>query len=139
MQWLETHGQELESAYPYHATDGSCKYDSAKGKVKSTSVHSVTKNSVSQLKAAIQNGPTAVAVQANTTPFGHYSGGIINTSACGTNTDHAIVAVGYAENYYIVRNSWGTGWGEKGYGRIAAVEGAGICGIQTNPVYPSTN
>jgi len=32
--------------------------------------------------------------------------------------------------YYIVKNSWGTGWGEAGYARIAAKDGAGVCGIQ---------
>ena len=52
---------------------------------------------------------------------------------CPTQIDHAIVAVGYGtENgvgYYIVRNSWGTSWGESGYIRIAEASGLGVCGI----------
>ena len=48
--------------------------------------------------------------------------------------DHAILAVGYGQEdnkwYYIVKNSWGSSWGEDGYIRIEATEdGAGICGV----------
>jgi cathepsin L len=74
-----------------------------------------------------------VAVEANKTVFQSYKSGILNSSACGTNLDHAITAVGYGTesgvDYYIVRNSWGAGWGDKGYIKIAAVKGEGICGI----------
>jgi len=91
------------------------------------------------LKAALNKGPVSVAVEADKTPFSHYTGGVINTTACGTNTDHAVTAVGYTDNYFIVRNSWGAGWGEKGYVRIKAVDGVGICAIQKNPVFPSTD
>jgi len=76
--------------------------------------------------------------------FQGYTGGILNDSSCGTNLDHAIAAVGYGskdgQDYYIVRNSWGSTWGDEGYIMIAAVEGtAGICGIQSQPSYPVTN
>ena len=55
--------------------------------------------------------------------------------------DHAVTIVGYGndgtQNYYIVRNSWGSSWGDKGYVKIAATPtGSGICGIQQFPVYP---
>jgi len=72
-----------------------------------------------------------------------YTGGVLNSSACGTQLDHAITAVGYGtegtQDYYIVRNSWGASWGDQGYIKIAAVEGRGICGIQMQSLYPSTN
>ena len=58
--------------------------------------------------------------------------------------DHAVTAIGYGndgtQNYYIVRNSWGPLWGDKGYVKIAAVPtGPGICGIQQFPVYPKVD
>jgi len=56
-------------------------------------------------------------------------------SCCGTLLDHAVIAVGYGsengKDYWILRNSWGTGWGESGYMRIAAsASGEGVCGVQ---------
>lgn len=74
-----------------------------------------------------------MTVDAEEYVFHHYFSGIITDNSCGTGLDHAILAVGYGiENgfeYYIVKNSWGADWGEKGYVRIAAVDGVGICGI----------
>ena len=66
----------------------------------------------------------------------------MDSKDCGTSLNHAIVAVGYGsedgKEYYIVRNSWGASWGDKGYIKIAVEEGKGICGIQMHSVYPST-
>lgn len=134
---------ELESVYPYTGVDGTCKYDSSKGKVKVTTYAAVKANSVDQLMAAIAQGPVSVAIEADKMVFQFYSGGIFNNSKCGTNLDHGVVAVGYGEEngtkYYIVRNSWGASWGESGYIRIAAVDGEGICGIQMDSVWPTAN
>jgi KDEL-tailed cysteine endopeptidase len=74
--------------------------------------------------------------------FQGYRGGIITEAdGCPTNIDHAILAVGYGnENgteYYIVKNSWGTSWGEDGYVRIEAIDGRkGVCGINQYVYYP---
>ena len=144
MNYIKTHGQELETAYPYTAVTGTCKYSAASGKVNVNTIANVTPSSVAQLKAAIAQGPTSVTVEADTAVFQQYTGGILNSKACGTNLDHAITAVGYgtdatAGDYYIVRNSWGASWGAKGYINIAAVDGVGICGIQQISVWPTTN
>jgi len=70
-----------------------------------------------------------------------YTGGVLDSANCGTSLDHAVEAVGYGTmdgtDYYIVRNSWGSSWGDRGYIKIAAVDGPGICGIQMHAVYPT--
>ena len=143
MSYTHQNGQELESAYTYTAKDGSCKFSKSKAKVHASNVTHVKSQSVSQLKAAIAKSPTAVSVEADKDAFRHYSSGVMNSKSCGTSTNHAIAAVGYgtagSQDYYIVRNSWGSGWGEKGYIRIAAVDGIGICAIQRAPAYATTD
>jgi len=72
-----------------------------------------------------------------------YTSGVMDSTACGTNLDHAVAAVGYGteggKDYYIVRNSWGASWGDQGYIKIAAVEGKGICGIQMQAYSATTD
>ena len=99
---------------------------------------------VSQLQAAITKQPVCVGVAANR-PFMHYSSGVLDTHMCGHKIDHAITAVGLGkdsktgQNYFIVRNSWGADWGEKGYIRISSdIGGYGVCGILGDSSYPET-
>ena len=142
-KFLESTAQDLESEYRYHAKDGTC--DRSKtGHVKVKTYKDVTKHSGDHLKAAIMETPVAVSVEADKNAFQRYKSGILNSRLCGENTDHAITAVGYGtegdKEYYIVRNSWGASWGEEGYIRIAVEKtGKGICGIQTDSCWPSTD
>lgn len=71
-----------------------------------------------------------------------YTGGILDTTKCGTNLDHAVTAVGYGtesgKDYLIVRNSWGPDWGEKGYIRMALdKDGSGVCGVLMDSAVPT--
>merc|ERR1719469_683411 len=78
------------------------------------------------LQAVGTVGVVSVGIQANQTEFKLYKSGIFN-GTCGRNLDHAVALVGYAtavDNgidaaYRILRNSWGTKWGEDGYMRLA--------------------
>lgn len=71
--------------------------------------------------------------------FKNYKRGIVNSPKCGTKVDHVVNAVGFGKdakgtNFYIIRNSWGPRWGDKGYIKIAASDvndGWGICSIQS--------
>lgn len=105
-----------------------------KGVVTVKNYTNVPAGSVSQLKAAIDKQPVSITLDANSDVFQSYSSGILDSAKCGTELDHAVMAVGYGtedgKDFYLVRNSWGNQWGDKGYIKIAAVDGKGICGIQ---------
>ena len=64
----------------------------------------------------------------------------MDSTLCGTNLDHAVLAVGYGtdaasgKEYWLVKNSWGDTWGDKGFVKIGFQSGEGVCGIQTAPV-----
>jgi C1A family cysteine protease len=142
MNYIKGAAQETESEYPYTAKNGACK--AAGGHVKVTSVNKVAGGSSAALKAAIDKGPVSVTVEADKSVFQGYRSGVLNSAACGTSLDHAITAVGYGvengQEYYLVRNSWGTSWGAQGYIKIATTpSGSGICGIQQVSVWPNTN
>jgi C1A family cysteine protease len=143
--YYETHGAIARDSYSYTASRGACQYDSlAHTAVEVSTYTDVTPNLEGQTKAAIAQQPISVAIQANQLVFQLYSGGVFDDSRCGDNLDHAVALVGYGtENgqaYYILRNSWGTTWGEQGYMKIADLgDGVGICGVQSAPTYPSTN
>ncbi|CDW72368.1 UNKNOWN [Stylonychia lemnae] len=140
--YLKTAKIMTMSSYPYVGNQQQCRYSSSKGVVGVTSFVSVTKNSPSALKQAIQVQPVSIAVAAAGSTFRLYKSGIITSSACGTSLDHAVLLVGYGsqngQSYWIVKNSWGTTWGESGYVRILddGKNGAGICGMLQMSSYP---
>ena len=141
--YLESHYTERENDYPYTARDGSCKYNGSKGVTKDKNYQRVTVNSPSALVSALNDGPVSVAIEADTSVFQSYKSGVISSTACGTNLDHGVLAVGYGTDpklgdYYLVKNSWGKNWGEKGYFRVKRTSSTspGICGIQKDASYP---
>jgi C1A family cysteine protease len=93
----------------------------------------VTSKSPDQLKAALNKGPVSVAIEADKAVFQQYTGGIISGNDCGTSLDHGVLAVGYGsengQEYFIVKNSWGSNWGDNGFVKLAIEDGAGVCGI----------
>merc|ERR1712107_658777 len=87
-------------------------------------------------QSALNKGPVSVAIEADQNAFQGYSGGVI-TSGCGTNLDHGVTAVGYTSSYFIVKNSWGTSWGDAGYVNIGS--SGNVCGIHSDASYPTVS
>jgi len=145
MKWTESNALCTEDDYKYTGKDGSCQESSCTGAVKCTSYSNVTAGSSSGLMASIEKAPTSIAIEADKLVFQFYSGGVLNSTKCGTNLDHGVLAVGYGTDssgqaYYLVKNSWGSSWGENGFLKIANNgDGDGICGIQMDAVRAVTN
>jgi len=91
------------------------------------------------MKAAIAVQPLAVSIEADQPCFQNYQSGVMDDASCGTWIDHAVLAVGWGndsasgKDYWLVKNSWNTSWGDEGYIKIAIVDGVGICAIQYEP------
>jgi len=132
-KYLENQGLMSEQDYTYTGRSGQCKFDSSKVQTKVTGFNFAPQNE-SQIKQLLyENGPFAIAI--NATPLQFYFGGIFNPwfewicNPKGLN--HGVLLVGYGvengKSYWIVKNSWGSYWGEHGYFRLIA--GKGACGV----------
>lgn len=90
----------------------------------------------------MKEGPVVAVLNADI-DFLFYQSGIIDTDSCKSNTLHPVLVVGFdTENdidYFLIKNSWGKTWGEKGYARIAIKPDVGVCGLQTDLILLITN
>jgi len=129
-------GLESEADYPYTAGGGhasACHSQSSKYKV-TVSGYTTIRGESNMASYTQSTGPLSVCVDAST--WSSYRSGI--KSSCGTSINHCVQAVGVdasSGGYWKVRNSWGTGWGESGYIRLAY--GQNTCGITHDPTYAS--
>merc|ERR1711907_318947 len=138
-QFYESTSVASESSYAYTGRDGSCKssYTAAIPEGGVTGYKDISSESA-LLDAVANTGPVSVAIEADQMSFQLYSGGVL-TGSCGTNLDHGVLAVGYGTDsgtdYWKVKNSWGSQWGEGGY--IRMVRGKNMCGISLSASYPT--
>merc|ERR1719246_374356 len=127
------HKAELESVYTYFSA------------ATVTDFLGVTADDQTQMKAALTKQPLAVSIEADKRIFQTYKSGVLDSTDCGTSLDHAVTAVGFGTDatsgldYWLVKNSWNTTWGDAGYIKLARVDGKGICGVQMTPWAPTSN
>jgi len=124
VRFAALYGLTTQSAYPYTAKDGECMTKT--GSYKISGAVAVSSSEASHQSAVAQK-PFSVCVDASN--FGQYKSGIF--SNCGTNPNHAITLFGYGSGFWIVKNSWGTGWGENGYMRLKDGNTCGILSYST--------
>ncbi|KAL6657662.1 hypothetical protein ACP70R_005442 [Stipagrostis hirtigluma subsp. patula] len=144
MRWVARNGGlATASEYPYENKQGKCR----RGKVRNHTAkirvgEPVERNNEAALERAVARQPVTVIINAG--GFQFYKGGVLSGACDPRQINHAVTVVGYGADgkqgrkYWIVKNSWGEAWGEKGYvrmeRRIKAKEG--MCGIATMPHYP---
>ncbi|KAK4268169.1 hypothetical protein QN277_024858 [Acacia crassicarpa] len=140
---IKNHGINSEANYPYKGVDGTCNANEEGNHVATIKGYEdVPANSEQALQKAVVNQPVSVAIDASGSDFQFYKSGIF-TGSCGTELDHGVTVVGYGvcgnTEYWLVKNSWGTKWGEKGYIRMQRNVDAqeGLCGIAMQASYPT--
>jgi len=135
-------GIDTEVSYPYTATGpNACKFKPADIGSTITGYTNIASGSEADLVAKITEGPVSVAIDASHSSFQLYSSGVYYEPACSsTALDHGVLAVGYGtdntKDMYIVKNSWGLSWGNKGFIEMSRNKNNN-CGIATMATIPS--
>lgn len=121
---LENKGIALGVKYPYTAVENTCKYSEDKKGAEIKGFMAIKVGDENEMKRIIATkGPIACSVHAGIDTFIQYKNGIYNDDECKKgDLDHSILVVGYgSENghdYWIIKNSWGEGWGQGGYMKL---------------------
>jgi len=142
LAWLQYHGgQDTEESYPYEHQTMQCRFNSSSVGATITQVVNITQDEKGLLQAVGNVGPVSVAIDV-TDDFANYKSGVYSSSDCSSDPmsmNHAVLVVGYnstsnGEDYWIVKNSWGSSFGIQGY--IWMARGKNMCGIANDCTYP---
>ena len=142
---IQNQGLTSEEKYPYQGMEGNCDQEKASNSAaKISGFKDVPSNNEEALRQAVATQPVSVAIDGSSRAFKSYQSGVFS-GECGTNLNHAVTAVGYGTDddgtpYWLIKNSWGTNWGENGYMKILRdIEAPeGLCGLAMKPSYPVT-
>ncbi|XP_038624542.1 cathepsin K [Tachyglossus aculeatus] len=137
----DNRGIDSEDAYPYIGQDEPCRYSPTGKAAKCRGYREIPVGDEKALKRAVARvGPVAVAIDASLSSFQFYSKGVYFDENCnGANLNHALLAVGYGAQkgakHWIIKNSWGEEWGNKGYVLMARNKN-NACGIASLASFP---
>nr|QOV03081.1 cathepsin L10 [Dysdercus peruvianus] len=138
----DNHGIDTEKSYPYEGLDNRCRFKRRSIGAVDTGFVDIAEGDEEALKKAVATvGPISIAIDASQQSFQFYNQGVYYEPLCSSEQlDHGVLLVGYGtdddgQDYWLVKNSWGTGWGEKGYIRMARNRDNN-CGIATSASYP---
>ncbi|KAJ7308327.1 hypothetical protein JRQ81_008862 [Phrynocephalus forsythii] len=136
----ERDGLSTEDGYPYEGEEGLCRYQPENGLAKCTSVKKVKEGDEKALERAVATvGPVTVAIDARSSALQFYKSGIFSSTWASDALNHAVLAVGYVKNnrsraYWIIKNSWSSYWGDKGY--LYLKKGSNELGVADEACYP---
>lgn len=135
---IHNKGIDLNSTYPWKGKKSwLCHYKKLGTNPIVRGIMTLPSRNETALAAALATvGPIAVAIDARSNKFRFYKQGIFNESSCSsTAVNREALVVGYEGSYWIIKNSWGIHWGQRGYIYMAR-NGRNLCGVATRALYP---
>jgi C1A family cysteine protease len=137
--YVVANGIPLESDYEYTARDGTCRTVASDFATMDSWTMLDGKDSI-ELKVATMNYPMAIGICA--THWFQYDSGVYSNQSCGTRLNHGVLLVGWGtssdgDDYWLIKNSWGTSWGEDGYIRTLREDDktVNVCGVLLESEY----
>lgn len=135
-------GIDNEESYPYIGTQGDCAFDQTEIAATVSGFVNIRSATELTLKTKLaQVGPLCAFIDNRHPSFRFYSEGVYHEPRCSQGGKyHAVLIVGYGatdkgEKYWIIRNSWGTNWGQEGY-MLLKRDAHNECGIGSFVTYP---
>ncbi|XP_053182267.1 procathepsin L-like isoform X1 [Scomber japonicus] len=139
-RYVMDEGIESEASYPYEGSDEECLHNPMNSAANCSDYIFLPEGDEEELKQAVATiGPISVAIDAGQSSFQFYKSGVYDEPNCTDVINHAVLVVGYGtengQDYWLVKNSWGTGYGEEGYIRMSRNKDD-QCGIAKYACYP---
>ncbi|KAK9514359.1 hypothetical protein VZT92_027832 [Zoarces viviparus] len=139
---IDNQGIDSDASYPYRGQQSQqCLYKAAHRAANCSSYSFLPQGDEGALKEAIATiGPISVAIDATRPTFAFYRSGVYDDTSCSQKVNHGVLAVGYGTlkegDYWLVKNSWDTKFGDQGYIRMARNK-RNQCGIAEYGCYPT--
>ncbi|XP_036928980.1 cathepsin S-like isoform X2 [Acanthopagrus latus] len=138
---IDNQGIDSDASYPYTGRASQCNYNPSYRAANCSRYDFLPLGDEGALKQALATiGPISVAIDATRPRFAFYRSGVYDDPSCTKNVNHAVLAVGYGtlngQDYWLVKNSWGTSFGDQGYIRMVRNKND-QCGIALYPCYPT--
>lgn len=143
----DNHGIDTEKSYPYEGKQGDCRFNPETVGAEDTGFIDIDQGNEHALKnGSASVGPISIAIDASHFSFQFYRMGVYDEPNCSsTQLDHGVLLVGYGvekgkegeldKDYWLVKNSWGERWGEKGYVRMSRNKN-NQCGVASSASFP---
>ncbi|XP_055514800.1 procathepsin L-like [Leucoraja erinacea] len=140
-KYMRDYGIQSSTSYPYRGKrNDKCLFNSSQSVIKIKGFKRFKNNKDKQLARMVARvGPISVLIHSSHSSWRFYKSGVYDNSNCKQKLiNHSVLLIGYVDrrskSYWIIKNSWGTSWGENGYMRI--IKGKNMCGINYCAAYP---